>query len=49
MSVLLIVALVIVGMGAYVLRYIDKGEEWALYFSRANSGSVPVKDSGDYS
>ena len=40
LSVLLIVALVIAGMGAYVLRYIDKGEEWALYFSRANSGST---------
>ena len=40
LSVLLIVALVIAGMGAYVLRYIDHGEEWALYFSRANSGST---------
>ncbi len=40
LSVLLIVALVIVGMSAYVLNYIDHGEEWALYFSRANSGST---------
>ena len=40
LSVLLIVALVIVGMGAYVMRYIDQGKDWALYFSRANSGST---------
>lgn len=39
-SVLLIAALVICGMVVYVLRYIDHGQEWALYFSRANSGST---------
>ncbi len=38
-SVLLIAALVIFGMGLYLSRYIDKGQDWALYFSRANSGS----------
>ena len=39
-SVLLIAALVICGMVVYVLRYIDHGRDWALYFSRANSGST---------
>lgn len=39
-SVLLIAALVIVGLTVYVLRYIDDGRAWALYFSRANSGST---------
>lgn len=39
-SVLLIAALVICGMVVYVLRYVDHGQEWALYFSRANSGST---------
>ncbi len=39
-SVLLIAALVIVGMTVYVLRYVDHGRDWALYFSRANSGSA---------
>ena len=39
-SVLLIAALVIVGLTVYVLRYIDEGRDWALYFSRANSGST---------
>ena len=39
-SVLLIAAMVIMGMGVYVMRYIDKGEQWALYFSQANSGST---------
>lgn len=39
-SVLLIAAMVIVGMGVYVMRYIDRGEQWALYFSQANSGST---------
>ena len=39
-SVLLIAALVICGMVTYVLRYIDHGQDWALYFSRANSGST---------
>ena len=27
-------------MSVYVLRYIDHGEDWALYFSRANTGST---------
>ena len=39
-SVLLIAALVICGMVVYVLRYVDHGQDWALYFSRANSGST---------
>ena len=38
-SVLLLAALVIVGLTAYVLRYIDHGADWALYFNRLNSGS----------
>lgn len=38
-SVLLIAALVIYGMSVYLMRYIDHGQEWALYFSRANSDS----------
>ena len=33
-SVLLIAAFVIIGMSVYVLRYIDHGQDWALYFSR---------------
>ena len=41
-SVLLIALLVVVGMGRYIMRYIDEGEKWALYFSRANSGSSGV-------
>ena len=36
-SVLLIAALVIVGVLAYVIRYVDDGEDWALYFSRLNT------------
>ena len=40
LSVLLVAALVIFGMGAYIFKYIDHGKEWALYFSRANSGST---------
>lgn len=39
-SVLLIAALVIVGMVCYTIRYIDDGQDWALYFSNANSGST---------
>lgn len=39
LSALIIAALVIVGLVAYVLRYVDNGRDWALYFSRANSGS----------
>ena len=38
-SVLLLAALVIVGLTVYVLRYIDHGADWALYFNRLNSGS----------
>ena len=38
-SVLLLAVLVIVGLTTYVLRYIDHGAEWALYFNRLNSGS----------
>ncbi len=38
-SVLLLALLVIVGLTNYVLRYIDHGEDWALYFNRLNSGS----------
>ena len=38
-SVLLLAALVIVGLTTYVLRYIDHGADWALYFNRLNSGS----------
>ncbi len=37
---LLIAALVVCGMIVYLTRYIDHGKEWALYFSRANSGST---------
>lgn len=39
-SVLLIAVMVICGMVIYVLRYIDHGQDWALYFSRSNSGST---------
>ena len=38
-SVLLLAALVIVGLTTYVLRYIDHGAEWALFFNRLNSDS----------
>ena len=41
-SLLLIAALVIGGMGIYLLEYIDRGEDWARYFSRVNSGSSGV-------
>lgn len=39
-SVLILAFFVIVGMLVYVMRYIDKGADWAMYFSRANSGST---------
>ena len=39
-SVLVIAALVICGMVTYVIRYVDDGAKWAMYFSRANSGST---------
>ena len=38
-SVLLIAALLICGLVVYVLRYVDDGQRWALYFAAANSGS----------
>lgn len=41
-SLLLIAALVIAGMGWYILEYINKGSDWAMYFSRMNSGSSGV-------
>ncbi|MGI5977501.1 MAG: penicillin-binding transpeptidase domain-containing protein [Candidatus Limivicinus sp.] len=40
LAVLLIAAMIICGMTVYVLRYIDNGRDWALYFTRANSGSA---------
>ena len=39
-SVLVIAALVICGMATYVIRYVNDGAKWAMYFSRANSGST---------
>jgi len=39
-SVLVIAALVIMGMLTYVIRYVDEGARWAMFFSRANSGST---------
>lgn len=38
-SLLLIAALVMGGMLIYLVQYIDHGQEWALSFSRVNSGS----------
>ncbi|MBQ4651651.1 MAG: hypothetical protein IJB78_02910 [Oscillospiraceae bacterium] len=38
-SVLLIAALLICGLVVYVLRYVDDGQRWALYFAAANAGS----------
>lgn len=38
LSVLIIAALVIGGIGYYIARYIESGRDWALYFSSANSG-----------
>ena len=38
-AVLLLAVLVIAGLTTYILRYIDHGAEWALYFNRLNSGS----------
>lgn len=38
-SLLLIAALIIVGLVAYTLRYLDDGQDWALAFARQNSGS----------
>lgn len=39
LSVLILAALVVFGMGVYIMRYINHGEDWALYFSSANSQS----------
>ena len=38
-SVLLLAALVMLGLGVYVLRYIEDGSAWALAFARLNSES----------
>ena len=32
--------MVVFGMGVYLTQYIEHGEDWALYFSRANSGAT---------
>ena len=37
---LLLAALVVCGMGVYLVRYVEHGKDWALYFSRANSGAT---------
>ena len=39
MSVVLIIALVLLGTGIYTGRLLEKGSDWALYFARANFGS----------
>lgn len=39
LSLLLICLLVLFGMGVFLARYVEHGRDWALYFSRANSGS----------
>lgn len=39
-AVLILSLLVIAGLIVYVLHYVDNGGDWALYFSRANSGST---------
>ncbi|MDO4982193.1 MAG: penicillin-binding transpeptidase domain-containing protein [Eubacteriales bacterium] len=39
-SVLFLAFLVICGMIVYVIRYVDDGAKWAMYFSRINSGST---------
>ena len=38
-TVLLLAAAIIFGMTVFVLRYVDEGRDWALYFSRANAGA----------
>ncbi len=38
-SLVLIAALVIFGMGAFIVRYVQHGEDWALYFAGTNSDS----------
>ena len=42
LSVMLLAFLVIGGMAVYVMRYIDRGGAWAMYFSNANSESSAV-------
>ena len=32
--------MVVCGMGVYLTRYIEHGKDWALYFSRENSGAT---------
>ena len=39
LSVLLLAALIVGGLGIYVLRYVVHGREWALYFAQLNSSS----------
>ena len=39
-TLLLIAALIIAGLALYTIRYVDEGRDWALAFSRANSGST---------
>lgn len=39
-AVLLIALLVIFGMIVYILRFVDNGEDWALYFTQINSGDA---------
>ena len=39
-SLLLLSALVILGLGVFTLRYVEHGRSWALYFSRLNSLST---------
>ena len=38
-SVLLLALAIIFGMTVFVLRYVDEGSSWALYFASANSGA----------
>ncbi len=38
-SVLLIALAILFGMAVFVLRYVDEGRSWALYFAGANSGA----------
>ncbi|MBR5095200.1 MAG: penicillin-binding protein [Oscillospiraceae bacterium] len=39
-TVLLLALLIVAGLAGYVLRYSEHGRDWALSFSRANSGST---------
>ena len=43
LSVMLLAFLVIGGMAVYVMRYIDRGGAWAMYFSNANSESSKLR------